>query len=191
MTSAAPVDQPLATLPDLKITQDQEAKDQGTLALHTPVKDQVDHLAATPAHPTHPTLKGLVAHLDSPVKDLDILDRVKITPALDLETTLAPLVSLTVTMVITRVGTIQLFLANLISTTPFCPTFLKPPSAVKLNLFLDTMLMLTPVVKFSTSAPITERMTSYVLMEPSSLKKTSSVYGGTSSPVSLLLAFTN
>lgn len=191
MTSAVPVDQLLATLPDLKITQDQEAKDQGTLALHTPVKDLVDHQAATPANPTHPTLKGLVAHLDSPVKDLGILDRVKITPALDLETTLAPRVSLTVTMVITRVGTIQLFLANLISTTPFCPTFLKPPSAVKLNLFLDTMLMLTPVVKFSTSAPITERTTSYVLMEPSSPKKTLSVCGGTSSPVSLLLAFTN
>lgn len=107
MTSVAPVDQLLATLPDLKIIQDQEAKDQATL-----VKDLVDHQAATPANQTHPTLKDNVAHLDSPVKDLDILDKAKIILALDLGTIMIPLVSLIAIMVITRVGTIRLFLVN-------------------------------------------------------------------------------
>lgn len=81
-----------------------------------------------------------------------------------------------------------LFPGNLAVTIPFTPKFLKRLSLAMPSSTPDIMPMLKPSVKYSTFALTIRPTTSCALMEPSSPRKYSFAFGGTSSIATLPLA---
>lgn len=90
-------------------------------------------------------------------------------------------------MVLTKEEITLLFLENLAVTILFTPKFLKHLSLAMPSSILDIMPMLKPSAKYSTFALTTRPTTSCALTEPSSPRKYSFAFGGTSSIATLPL----